>query len=88
MGIEVPTIAAFVSRMQGSETQLAAFGGVIFPLALLIEAPIIMMLAASTSLSRDLVSFRALRPSSSGSPAIFCGRRRRRSVPPGWASRS
>ena len=61
MGIEVPTIAAFVSRMEGSETQLAAFGGVIFPLALLIEAPIIMMLAASTSLSRDLVSFRALR---------------------------
>jgi hypothetical protein len=32
---------------------LAAFGGVAFPLALLIESPIIMMLAASTAIARD-----------------------------------
>jgi hypothetical protein len=39
---------------------LAAFGGVVFPIALLIESPIIMMLAASTAWSRDTASFRAL----------------------------
>ena len=36
-------------------------GGVVFPLSLLIEGPIIMLLAASTALSRDRESYQKLR---------------------------
>ena len=53
MGIEIPMISAIVARMGNAEGQLAAFGGVVFPLALLIEAPVIMMLTASTALCSD-----------------------------------
>src|SRR5262249_10711212 len=37
---------------------LAAYGGVVFPLSLLIESPILMLLSASTALSKDLRSHR------------------------------
>jgi hypothetical protein len=40
---------------------LAAYGGVVFPLALIIESPIIMLLPASTALSRDWASYRIVR---------------------------
>jgi progressive ankylosis protein len=42
-------------------TSLAAYGGVVFPLSLMIEAPILMMLSASTALSRDRASYLLLR---------------------------
>ncbi|MCA9291909.1 MAG: hypothetical protein KDA25_12325 [Phycisphaerales bacterium] len=61
MGVEMPAIAAVISRFPDDTVNLAAFGGIVFPLALLIEAPIIMMLAASTSLSRDAASFVTLK---------------------------
>ena len=61
MGIELPMISAVVARLPDPSVQLAAFGGVIFPLALLVEAPVIMMLAASTALSTNLIAFRILR---------------------------
>jgi hypothetical protein len=60
MGAELPVIAAVVSRLDNPEIMLAAFGGVVFPIALLVESPIIMMLAASTAWSRDTASFRRL----------------------------
>ena len=44
-----------------AQVNLAAYGGVVFPLTLLIEAPIIMLLAASTALSRDWPSYIKLR---------------------------
>lgn len=53
MGIEQPAIAAVIARLPETKVQLAAYGSVVFPIALLIEAPIIMLLAASTELSRD-----------------------------------
>ncbi|MFT5290249.1 MAG: hypothetical protein ACI8QS_000576 [Planctomycetota bacterium] len=53
MGFELPLFTAFVARMQNEEINLAAFGGVVFPLALVIEAPIIMLLAASAALAKD-----------------------------------
>ena len=53
MGLELPLIAAVVGRLPQPELMLAAFGGVAFPLGLLIESPIIMMLAASTAIARD-----------------------------------
>ncbi|MEE2907288.1 MAG: hypothetical protein VX527_05580 [Planctomycetota bacterium] len=57
MGLEMPAISAVVGNLPDAEIMLAAFGGIAFPLGLLVEAPIIMMLAASTALSRDLDSF-------------------------------
>ncbi|MCP4759668.1 MAG: hypothetical protein GY894_08350 [Planctomycetes bacterium] len=60
MGAELPAISGVVGRLPNAEIMLAAFGGVVFPIALLIESPIIMMLAASTAWSRDTASFRQL----------------------------
>lgn len=61
MSMELPAINAVVARLVNAEINLAAYGGVVFPIALTIEAPVIMLLAASTTLSRDWESFRKLR---------------------------
>jgi hypothetical protein len=61
MGFEGPAISAVVSRLADPTVNLAAYGGLVFPLTLMIEAPIIMLLAASTALSRDWISFLKLR---------------------------
>jgi len=61
MGVELPLISAVVARMPDETIQLAAFGGVVFPLALLVEGPVIMLLAASTALSTNLAAFRSLK---------------------------
>lgn len=53
MGLELPSVSAAIARLPDPIVSLAAYGGVIFPLALLIESPIIMLLAASTALSKD-----------------------------------
>ena len=50
MGLEQPIISAVIARLADPTIQLAALG-IIFPLALMIESPIIMLLAASTALS-------------------------------------
>jgi hypothetical protein len=57
MGAELPALAAVVARLPEPEINLAAYGGVVFPLALIIEAPIIMLLAASTALCKDWNSY-------------------------------
>jgi hypothetical protein len=61
MGAEMPVLSAVVARLAAPEINLAAYGGVVFPLALIIEAPIIMLLAASTALSKDWASYLKLR---------------------------
>ena len=61
MGAEVPTLSAIVARLPNPEINLAAYGGVVFPLALIIESPIIMLLAASTALSQDWASYLKIR---------------------------
>jgi hypothetical protein len=58
MGIELPLVSAVMARLADPTIHLAAYGGVVFPVALIIEAPIIMLLAASTALSKDLRSYR------------------------------
>jgi len=57
MGLELPAISAAMARLPDPETSLAAYGGVVFPTALLIESPILLLLAASTALSRDRASY-------------------------------
>jgi len=61
MGVELPALTAIVARLPNSEINLAAYGGIIYPLALIIESPIIMLLAASTALSKDWASYAKIR---------------------------
>ena len=60
MGMELPVLSAIVARLARPEINLAAYGGIVFPLALIIEAPVIMLLAASTALSKDWASYKKL----------------------------
>ncbi|MGB7876434.1 MAG: hypothetical protein WBL25_18785 [Anaerolineales bacterium] len=61
MGMELPILSAVVARLAEPEINLAAYGGIVFPIALIIEAPVIMLLAASTALSKDWASYKKLR---------------------------
>jgi len=61
MGAELPAISAVIARLPEPEINLAAYGGIVFPLALIIESPIIMLLAASTALSKDWASYQRIR---------------------------
>jgi hypothetical protein len=61
MSAELPALSAVMARLADPEINLAAYGGVVFPLALIVEAPIIMLLAASTALSKDWASYRKVR---------------------------
>ena len=61
MGLELPAVSAFVARLPDPKIHLAAYGGVVFPLALMIESPILMLLSASTALARDRASYHLIR---------------------------
>jgi hypothetical protein len=61
MSAEVPALSAVVARLPQPVINLAAYGGVVYPLALIIESPIIMLLAASTALSKDWASYLKIR---------------------------
>jgi len=58
MGVEIPAISAVIARLPDAPIHLAAYGGVVYPLALVIESPIIMLLSASTALCKDWASYR------------------------------
>ena len=60
MAVEVPAISAVVARLANPDIHLAAFGGIVYPLTLIVGAPMIMLLAASTALSKDWDSYRKL----------------------------
>lgn len=61
MGVELPLVAAVMSRLADPKLHLAAYGSVVFPVALVVEAPIIMLLAASTALCTDRDSYLKVR---------------------------
>ena len=61
MGLELPVVSAVMARLPQPEVSLAAYGGLVFPTALLIESPIIMLLAASTALVCDIQAYRLVR---------------------------
>jgi hypothetical protein len=60
MALELPVVSAVVARLDHPSVHLAAYGGIVFPLSMLIEAPIIMLLSASTALSRNREAYRRL----------------------------
>lgn len=60
MAVEGPYLAAVVARLPEPTLGLAAYG-VAIAMAVLVEAPVIMLLSASTALVEDAVSYRRLR---------------------------
>lgn len=61
MSAELPLVSAIMARLTDPKIHLAAYGGVVFPLSMIVEAPIIMLLSASTALSKDLRSYELLK---------------------------
>jgi hypothetical protein len=61
MGVELPMLQIFINRLDEAKIHLAAYGSVAFAIALVIEGPIIQLLAASTALCGDEDSFRKVR---------------------------
>lgn len=61
MAAEGPLLSAFLARMPDAEINLAAYGGIVWPVALIVEAPVIMLLAASTALSNNREAYTQLR---------------------------
>lgn len=59
MTVEGPWIQGVISRKPDSETQLAAFG-LMFSLSILIETPVIMLLATGSALARNQQAYRVL----------------------------
>jgi len=60
MSVEGPFLAAVIARLPDPKFNLAAYG-VAFAFAILVEAPVIMIMSASTALVEDAESFRRLR---------------------------
>ncbi len=60
MAVEGPFLAAVIARLAEPKYNLAAYG-VAFSFALIIEAPVIMIMSASTALVKDSQSFYKLR---------------------------
>lgn len=61
MGLELPLVSATMARLADPRISLAAYGGVVFPISMVIEGPIIMLLSASTALAGDRASYCLLR---------------------------
>ncbi|MEX2528015.1 MAG: hypothetical protein WEA09_10300 [Gemmatimonadota bacterium] len=60
MALEGPFLAAVIARLADPTFNLAAYG-VAYAVAILVEAPVIMLLSASTALVEDSESYRKLR---------------------------
>jgi progressive ankylosis protein len=60
MAVEGPTLAALIARMGDPKYNLAAYG-VAFAFAIIVEAPVIMMMSASTTLVTSALACRRLR---------------------------
>jgi hypothetical protein len=61
MALEGPLQTIFVARLADPKIHLAAFGSLVLPIAMLIEAPIIMLLSASTALCVDRDAYHKIR---------------------------
>ncbi len=60
MGLEMPVVSAIIARLADPEVHLAAYGGVVFPVSMLVEAPVIMLLSASVALAKDAPAARLI----------------------------
>jgi len=73
MGLEAPLMSAVIARLAEPEINMASYSGVVFPLALIVESPVIMLLAASTALSKDWQSYQLLRKYMMSAGALLTG---------------
>ncbi len=60
MAIALPASNAVIARFPEARIHLAAWGSIVLPISLMIEAPVIMMLAASTALCSHRQAFNRL----------------------------
>ncbi len=60
MAVEGPFVAAIIARLGDPKFNLAAYG-VAFAFAILVEAPVMMLMSAATALVEDASSYRKLR---------------------------
>jgi hypothetical protein len=60
MSLEMPMLSAVIARLENPEINLAAYGGIVFPLSLIIESPVIMLLPASVALSRHRQAYQLI----------------------------
>lgn len=65
MAVEGPFLAAAIARLPDPKLNLAAHG-VAFAIAIVIEAPVMMLMSTSTAMARDRESYRRLRRFSHG----------------------
>ena len=72
MAVEGPFLAAIIARLENPTVNLAAYG-VAWALALIVEAPVIMLMSAVTALAIDRQSFLALRRFAYALSAIMGG---------------
>ncbi len=61
MTVEGPAHSAIVARLPNPEINLAAWGGIVFPISLIIESPVVMLLSASTAYAKDWEAYQRLR---------------------------
>ncbi|MCB0345895.1 MAG: hypothetical protein KDD66_12320, partial [Bdellovibrionales bacterium] len=61
MGFELPIYSGIIARLNNPTINLAAFGGIVYPVTILIESPVIMLLAASTALCTNQSRYAMLR---------------------------
>lgn len=69
MSLEGPVLAALIARLPDPKINLAAYG-VAFSIAILVEAPVMMLMSAATALVRDRDSYRRLRVFAHGLNAL------------------
>ena len=60
MSTDNPIVTSFVSRMADPEINLGAHGGVVYPVSLLIESPIMMMISVSIAMAKDKINYRRI----------------------------
>jgi hypothetical protein len=72
MAVEGPFLAAVIARLAAPIENLASFG-IAVAFALIIEAPVIMLLSAATALVRDKTSYLALRRFTHALNAVLTG---------------
>lgn len=61
IGIEHPIVIAAIARLPDPEINLAALGGIVMAVTFVTEAPLLALLTASATLSKDWGSYRWLR---------------------------
>lgn len=66
-------LSAVIARLENPEINLAAYGGIVFPLSLIIKSPIIMLLAASVALCKHKQAYQLVRRYMMGAGFVLTG---------------